>query len=163
MWKQQWHPFVGEKYFEDCITKLSDCNDFIVCSDDIPWCKKFFTERRFHSKRFLFVEGESVLNQLYIHTLCKNNIISNSSFSWWGAWLNPNPNKRVLAPSLWLGFAYDYRDGGGLYFKNVEVIKNHYTIRRWAWGCLTLGWLKFKRLVYPIKSVFLKVCGENHE
>lgn len=163
MWKQQWHPFVGEKYFKDCISKLPECDDFIVCSDDIPWCRKFFTDRRFPLKRFLFVEGECVLNQLYIHTLCKNNIISNSSFSWWGAWLNQNPKKRVLAPSLWLGFAFGNKDGGGLYFKNVEVVENHYTVWRYVWGHLTLWWLKFKRFVYPIKAGIFRFCGGNHE
>lgn len=128
MRKPQHHPFVGKQFFRDAISKLPECKDFIVCSDDLPWCKRFFP-RAFPTKNFLFVEGEDVLNQLYIHTLCQNNIISNSSFSWWGAWLNENPKKRVLAPSLWFGFALyrDPRSWQDIYFRGVERVHNQYT------------------------------------
>ena len=36
-------------------------------------------------------------------SLCDNNITANSSFSWWGGWLNENPNKIVIGPSKWFG------------------------------------------------------------
>ena len=73
------HPFVGLGYFKKAISLFPAETKFIVCSDDIRWCRKHF-----RGERFLFVEGESVLAQLYVHVLCQNNILSNSSFSWWG-------------------------------------------------------------------------------
>lgn len=117
------HPFVGKRYFVDCITRLQDVDDFIVCSDDIAWCKHWFP-KQFQQKRFLFVENETVLDQLYIHVFCRHNIISNSTFSWWGAWLNENPRKRVLAPDRWFGIEYvhagvKWKD---IYFDGVEIV-----------------------------------------
>ena len=136
--KAAWHPFVGERYFKDCLSRLPDVRDFVVCSDGMDWCKRFFP-RTFPDRRFLFVEGESVLDQLHVHTLCANNIVSNSSFSWWGAWLGEQRRRRegfrgmTLAPSMWLG--YEPRRMGGdwsdIYFDGMEVVKNRYSFRLW--------------------------------
>ena len=136
--KAAWHPFVGERYFRDCLARLPDVKDFVVCSDGMEWCRRFFP-KAFPGRRFLFVEGESVLDQLFVHTLCANNVVSNSSFSWWGAWLGEQRRRReglrgvTLAPSMWLG--YEPRRMGGdwsdIYFDGMEVVRNRYTFRLW--------------------------------
>jgi len=134
--KAAWHPFVGERYFRDCLARLPDAKDFVVCSDGMEWCKRFFP-KAFPERRFLFVEGESVLDQLFVHTLCANNVVSNSSFSWWGAWLGERRRRAeglrgvTLAPSMWLG--YEPKRMGGdwsdIYFDGMEVVRNRYSFR----------------------------------
>lgn len=136
--KGAWHPFVGERYFRDCLARLPDVRDFIVCSDGLPWCRRFFP-KAFPDRRFLFVEGASVLDQLYVHALCANNVVSNSSFSWWGAWLAQQRRVRegrkgvALMPSMWYGYAPRKR---GLYWQNIyfggsEAVANRYSLRLW--------------------------------
>ena len=133
-----WHPFVGERYFFDCFARLPEVRDFVVCSDGMEWCRRFFP-KAFPDRRFLFVEGESVLNQLYVHTLCANNIVSNSSFSWWGAWLGEQRRRRggscgvTLAPSMWLGYEPKRRGAtwDDVYFDGMKVVRNRYTFRLW--------------------------------
>lgn len=66
-----------------------------VFSDDIPWCKI-----QFIGKQFVFVEIEDFLS-FELMRLCKNNIIANSTFSWWAAYLNDNPKKIVVTPDQW--------------------------------------------------------------
>lgn len=157
-------PFVNLRYYRDCIAQLPECRDFIVCSDDIPWCKRTFP-RAFPDKNFLFVENEKVLDQLYIHTLCKNNIIPNSTFSWWGAWLNDNPGKKVFMPTQWYGFGshWEGRSEKDIYFKNVIRVKNHYTFWPIIKGLWLYSWNRFKITFYPAKRfVSVNILGGTH-
>ena len=72
---------------------------FYIFSDDLEWCK--------NSLGFLdnciFVDStKTEIDDLKLMSFCKHNIIANSSFSWWGAWLNQNCKKTVIAPKDWL-------------------------------------------------------------
>ena len=56
-------------------------------------------------------------------SMCDHNIIANSSFSWWGAWLNNNKDKRVVAPKQWFGPAYEHtHDTKDLYCEGWKII-----------------------------------------
>lgn len=93
---------VGAQYYRgaiEYIIKNVISPVFFIFSDDIEWCK---TE--FNDLCPIFIDWNKG-NQSYIDmqliSLCKHNIIANSSFSWWGAWLNQNPGKIVIMPQQW--------------------------------------------------------------
>lgn len=75
----------------------------VFFSDDIEWVNK-----NLHYNNALYVNwntGNNSWQDMYLMSICKHNIIANSSFSWWGAWLNNNENKIVIAPQKWFLFS----------------------------------------------------------
>jgi hypothetical protein len=90
-------------YYENTITALSDLFPeltLVVFSDEPARARKILADK----KDCLFIEGNDEMTayeDLRLMSLCKHHIIANSSFSWWGAWLNPDPAKRVFAPKYW--------------------------------------------------------------
>jgi len=93
------HPTQDMNYYDKAVSYIGKDKTFFIFSDDIEWCKENFK----HLKNVVFVEGNEDYEDLYLMSLCRNNIIANSSFSWWGSCLNKNKNKIVIAPKKWFG------------------------------------------------------------
>ncbi|MBB4037428.1 hypothetical protein GGR21_003345 [Dysgonomonas hofstadii] len=75
--------------------------EFYIFSDDTDWVKNNIN---FVNHPVSFIDwnrGDKSYIDMQLMSICKHNIIANSSFSWWGAWLNENPDKVVIAPGKW--------------------------------------------------------------
>jgi hypothetical protein len=82
-------------------------------SDDIKWVEAFVTRKKTFSHPHEFVTNnltQTDIEDFYLMQQCKHNIIANSTFSWWAAWLNTHADKTVIAPKKWFNnvdFNYD--------------------------------------------------------
>lgn len=100
------HPTVTYEYLKAAVLHFVGIGykSFIVCSDDIPWCKTALSPLRVISgAEFSYSENAKEVQDLALMSCCAHNIISNSSFSWWSHWLNRNPDKICIAPEAWFG------------------------------------------------------------
>jgi len=90
----------------------------MVFSDDIPWCKQAFGS----DSKFIYVEGQTNVQDMCLMSKCRANIIANSSFSWWAAYLNKNQDAHVIAPMIWFGPGNAHASTKDLYCKNWELL-----------------------------------------
>ncbi len=91
------HPVQPVSYYEQALDLIGK-KKIIVFSDDIEWCKGTL---KFPNMEF--ISGNDEMTDLYLMSMCSDHVIANSSFSWWGAWLNKNKDKKVIAPKKWFG------------------------------------------------------------
>lgn len=109
-------PMQSLEYYQHAIAQFPSDTLFLIFSDDIIWCRRHFTGAQFE-----FVENEEDIIDLFLMSRCRHHIIANSTFSWWGAWLNPDPTKIVLCPDRWFG-------------PGVSAYPRHYTKDLYAQG-----------------------------
>lgn len=96
------HGLIPILYYENAMEKIAQKfpdAEFFIFSDDIKWAEENFPKKY----PVTFVSNPSILDyeELLLMSQCKHNIIANSTFSWWAAWLNINSNKTVIAPKKW--------------------------------------------------------------
>jgi len=96
-----YHGVLDIEYYKKAFEILkSKIEQVVIFTDDPAWVKDNFD---FIDKPTIFASdfNLSAPEELILMSKCSNNIIANSSFSWWGAWLNQNPDKIVIAPKIW--------------------------------------------------------------
>ena len=139
--REQYHPILPISFFDECLKEFPDDTPCFVFTDDLTWCK---SQEYFKQDRFLFNENVERYNyrtidglgkmqntllpqvDLCLMSLCSGAIIANSSFSWWGAWLQ-NDRGKVIAPDpkKWFGSAMTHLD-------TSDIIPERWTIKEWS-------------------------------
>ena len=97
------HGLCPLEYYQSAIQYVVERIDqpsFFIFSDDVPWVMENL-KIDFPCRYVDHNQGAESYNDMRLMSLCRHHIIANSSFSWWGAWLNPDPEKIVVAPKKW--------------------------------------------------------------
>ena len=99
--KPDCHPPLGVEYYETAAAacRRRGIKEFLVFTDDRPWCRANLTGRA----GWILAPAADEVVHLAEMAACEAHIIANSSFSWWGAWLDPRDQKLVVAPKEWFG------------------------------------------------------------
>ena len=121
-------PPVSRSYIRHAMKMFPKGTRFIFISDDMEYCKKYFK-----GDNIYYLENSSILYDLFAPILCEHNIISNSTFGWWGAYLNPHPDKKVIVPHPWFGkYAQNNKSNvSDLVPDNWIQINNHLDLDLW--------------------------------
>ena len=137
--KEHYHPVAPMSYYVEALKRFDEDTPCFVFSDDLDWCK---SQELFKSDRFLFndnierydyqsMDGSGSMQytllphvDLCLMSLCSGAIIVNSSFSWWGAWLQNNRGK-VIASKPWFGPSASHLD-------TSNVVPDHWEIIDWS-------------------------------
>lgn len=105
-------PVLELSYYKKAIEYITSQIDnpyFFIFSDGIEWVKTNLDLSKLKHEFIDWNKNEDSYRDMQLMSLCKHNIIANSSFSWWAAWLNNNPSKLVVAPQKW------YKGDTGIY------------------------------------------------
>ena len=137
--KEHYHHVAPMSYYVEALKRFDEDTPCFVFSDDLDWCK---SQELFKSDKFLFndnierydyqsMDGSGSMQytllphvDLCLMSLCSGAIIVNSSFSWWGAWLQNNRGK-VIASKPWFGPSASDLD-------TSDVVPDHWEIIDWS-------------------------------
>jgi hypothetical protein len=89
----------GYDYLRQAVALFPKDTLFVVSSNNLDFARQSMPE---DLENVIFLENEPHYIDFFVLSMCKHNIISNSTFGWWAAWLNRNPHKIVIAPQHWV-------------------------------------------------------------
>ena len=93
------------EYYQTALKYIREKNPatkLFIFSDDIEWVMNNFTSQETaEGSVFVSNQGFTAAEELMLMSACKHNITANSTYSWWGAWLNSNPDKIIITPKKW--------------------------------------------------------------
>jgi len=111
------HPLCSLDYYNQAMDMLDGENVMFICSsDDKEWC-----EQNIKRNNIIFNKSD-LAHDMCLISKCNDHIIANSTFSWWGAWLGSDTNKKIISPKTWYGSRYSHWDTKDLYCDNFIKI-----------------------------------------
>jgi hypothetical protein len=116
-----YHPTVSAEYLNKLIGLFPNTSHCFIFSDDLEWCKQNIDT----PKSVTYCDNLLPHEQLWMMSMCHDFIISNSSFSWWGAYLSRCKNKVVKAPQTWFG-PKGPASWGDMYCKGWDVVPTYF-------------------------------------
>jgi hypothetical protein len=113
-------PVINKSYIDESLSTIGKYSHIFIFSNDKKWC-----EENLKYENSTIVYDLEDYEELWVISLCNHNIMSNSSFSWWGSYLNKNINKKILAPSVWFG-PNGEKEYESIYENEWEIINTKY-------------------------------------
>jgi len=113
-------PIIDKTYIDYCISDIDNYDKLFIFSNEKEWAKS-----NLDYPNSIVVDGLTNYEEMWLMSLCKHNIISNSTFSWWGSYLNKSKSKKIYAPSIWFGPAWT-SEYGSIYEPYWNVVDVEY-------------------------------------
>jgi len=120
---QDFHPPCSEAYYKEAIERLGKDRQYVVITDDLEWCREIFKGDNYIFNDVVPIGLIKGHFDIAVGALCHDFIISNSTFSWWMAYLGKGKTKKVYAPDPWFGPALSHIDTEGYYPAWVQKIQ----------------------------------------
>lgn len=98
---REYLPRYPKSYYERADRRLGAKSPLLIFADRPDLAREYLAEFPTRGREVVFAEGLTGPAQLYLMTRCGANVLTNSTFAWWGGWLNSTPGARIVAPSHW--------------------------------------------------------------